>query len=55
MIRINTVWNVSKQKVIFGPYFPTFGLNMEVFSPNVGKQRPEKTSYLNTFYSVDAV
>ena len=38
-----------------GPYFPAFGLNTErygVLSPNVGKYRPEKTPYLDTFHAV---
>ena len=30
----------------FGPYFPLFGLNM-------GKQGPEKSPYLDTFYAVN--
>ena len=37
------------------PYVPAFGLNTErysVFSPNKGKYRPEKTTYLDTFHAV---
>ena len=42
----------------FGPYFPVFGLNTEicsiisVFSANTGKYELEKTSYLDTFYTM---
>ena len=41
-----------------GLYFPVFGLNTEiyfVFSPNTGKYGPEKTPYLDTFYTVIAL
>ena len=41
----NTVWKVSKYGVFSGPYFPAFGLN-------TGKYGPEKTAYLDTFYTV---
>ena len=34
-------------RVFSGPYFP-------VFSPNTGKYGPEKTLYLDTFYTVNA-
>ena len=50
-----TAWKVSKYRVNSGPYFPAFGLNTErygVLSPNVGKYRPEKTPYLDTFHAV---
>ena len=40
-----TAWKMSKYGAIFGPYFPSFGLNM-------GKYRPEKTPYLDTFHTV---
>ena len=43
-----TAPRVSKYGVFSGPYFPVFGLN----SPNTGKCGPEKTSYLDTFYTV---
>ena len=36
---------MSKYGVIFGPYFPVFGLNTE-------KYRPEITPYLDTFHAV---
>ena len=26
-----TAWNVSKYGVIFGPYFPLFGMNTEIY------------------------
>ena len=53
-----TSWHVSKYTVFYGPYFPVFGLNLEiykisVFSPNTRKYGPEKTSYLDTFHTVD--
>ena len=52
-----TVWKVSKYWVFFGPYFPVFGLNTEIygvnlFSPNTGKDGPEKNPYLETFHVV---
>ena len=36
---------MSKYGVIFGPYFPVFGLN-------TGKYGPEITPYLDTFHAV---
>ena len=30
-----TAWKVSKYGVFFGPYFPEFGLNMELYSVNL--------------------
>ena len=36
---------VSKYGVFSGPYFP-------IFSPNTGKYRPGKTSYLDVFRAV---
>ena len=56
---LNTVWKVSKYGVYSGPYFSLFGLNTEIYSVNLriqseyGKIRPEKTSYLDTFHTVD--
>ena len=44
---------MSKYGVFCGPYFPVFGLHMEIyeaFSSNTGKYRPEKKPYLNTYY-----
>ena len=35
----------------YGPYFPVFGLNTGIFSPNTGKYGPEKTLYLDTFHA----
>ena len=41
----STAWNMSKYKVISGPYFPVIGLN-------IGKYWPEITPYLDTFHAV---
>ena len=41
----STTWNGFKHGVFSGPYFP-------VSSPNTGKYRPEKTSYLDPFHAV---
>ena len=41
-----TAWKELKYGVIFGPYFPVFGLD-------AGKYGPEKTPYLDTFHAVD--
>ena len=38
----DTSWKVSKYGVFSGTYFP-------VFSPNTGKNEPEKTPYLDAF------
>ena len=57
-IAVITAWKVAKYGVFSGPFFPVFGLNMEltekisVFSPNTGKYRPEKTLNLDTFHAV---
>ena len=59
----STAWKASKYWVISGPYFPTFGLNTEiygvriqcsedVFSPNTGKYGPEITPHLDTFHAL---
>ena len=40
-----TAGKVSKYGVFSGLYF-------SVFSPNIGKYRPEKTPYLDTFHAV---
>ena len=49
LVLIFTAWKVSKYRVFSGPYFPTFGLNMErYFSPNAGKYEPE-LSHRGTF------
>ena len=40
-----TAWKVFKYGIIFGPYFPAFGQNKEIyslFSANTGKQRPKQ-------------
>ena len=39
---------ISKYGVFSVPYFP-------VFSPNTGKYGPEKTPYLDTFYTVKMI
>ena len=50
-------WKVSKYGV-FGPYFPVFGLDTEIycvnllFTPNTVKYGPEKTPHLNPFHAV---
>ena len=49
---IYTEWKVSKYGVFSGSYFPKFGLNISVFSPNAGKYGPEKTLYMDTFHAV---
>ena len=41
---------LSKYRVISGPYFRAFGLNI---SPKAGKYGPEITPYLDTFHAVD--
>ena len=43
---------MPKYGVISGPYFPVFGLNIPLFSPNKGKYGPEITPYLDTFHAV---
>ena len=43
--KLYTAWKVSKYGVIYGPYFPVFGLN-------TGKCGPEITPYLDTFHAV---
>ena len=30
-----TMWRVSKYAVFSGPYFPVFGLNMEIYGVNI--------------------
>ena len=35
-----------------GKYFPVFGLNVETFSPNVGKYGLGKTPNTDTFHAV---
>ena len=45
----------TKYRVISGPYFPVFGLNLSVFSPNTGKYEPEITPYLDTFHAVNTI
>ena len=42
---IRTAWKASKYGVFSGGYFP-------VFSPNTGKYRTKKTTYLDTFHAV---
>ena len=43
---------MSKYGYFCGPYFRLFGLNPAVFIANTGKYGPEKTPYLDTFYTV---
>ena len=48
-----TAWKVSKYGILFGPYFPPFGLNKERYEvPLQIKYGPEKTPYLDTFHAV---
>ena len=51
-----STWKVFKYRVFYGPYFPVFGLNMEIYfsvlSLNTGKYAPEKAPYLDTFHAV---
>ena len=35
MLETSTEWKVSKYGVIFGPYFPVFGLNTEIYEVNL--------------------
>ena len=54
----STAWKVSKYKVFHGPYLSVFKLNKEIYSVNfriqskLGKYRPEKPPYLETFHTV---
>ena len=49
---------MSRYGVFSGPYFPIFGLNTDIygvnlkFGRNTGKYGPEKTPYLDIFYTV---
>ena len=49
---------MSKYGVFFGPYFPVFGLNAEIysvnlaFSSNTRKNGPEKTPDLDNFHTL---
>ena len=45
---IHTARKISKYRVFSGPYFPVFGLN-------TGKDGPEKTPYLDTFYTMSVI
>ena len=47
-IWFSTAWKVSKYVVIFGPYFPVFGLN-------TGKYKPGISTYLDTFYAMEYI
>ena len=42
---------VSKYRVVSGPYFPVFGLNSEI----TGKYGQETTPYLDTFHAVHII
>ena len=50
---LNTVCKVSKYGDFSAPYFFVFGLHM-IFSPNMGKYRPEKPPYLDTFHTIQS-
>ena len=45
IVMLSTAWKVFKYGVIYGAYFPVFGLN-------AGKYEPEITPYLDTFHAV---
>ena len=51
----STIWKPSKYGVFSGPYFPVFGLNMEIYGVNLriqseyGKIRSRKNSALGHF------
>ena len=50
--RDSTGRKASKYGFISDPYFPVFGLNTAVFSPNRGKYGSEINRYLDTFHAV---
>ena len=58
IIKISTVWKVSKNRIFSGPYFPVFRLNMDIYSVNLciqfkyRKIPTQKTPYLDTFHAV---
>ena len=47
-----------KDEVFYGPYFPVFGVNTNIYSVNLriqskyGKIRTKKTLYFDTFHAV---
>ena len=45
---MHTARKISKYRVFSGPFFPVFGLN-------TGKGGPEKTPYLDTFYTMSVI
>ena len=45
---MHTARKISKYRVFSGPYFPVFRLN-------TGKGGPEKTPYLDTFYTMSVI
>ena len=53
-----TALKLPKYKVFSGPYFPVFGLNMEIYGVNLciqseyGKIRTRKTPHLDIFHAV---
>ena len=52
----STPWKVFKYGVISGPYFPVFGLTVEIYGMNfekdIEKYGPEITPYLDTIHAV---
>ena len=56
---LTTAWKVSKYRAFYGPYFPVFELNMEIYYVNLRIQskyrkiRAKKTPYLDTFHAVN--
>ena len=43
---------VSKYGVFSGPYFPVFGLNMDIYGVNLRIEPAEKTPHLDTFHAM---
>ena len=46
-----TAWKYFNYGFFSGPYFPVFGLNTDIYGPNMGKYGPGKTLYLDTLVS----
>ena len=46
-----TAWKCPDTDQKKTPYLDTFTTQISVFSPNIWKYRPEKTSYLDTFHA----
>ena len=48
-VQLASAWKVSKYEVIFGPYFPAFGMNTEIYNRKI---RTRNNSVLDTFHIV---